>query len=108
SGVLVRTGAGPGNCRTWNTYKWGTGPFLDGLFSQSNLGIVTKAGVWLMPQPEAFTGFVCQITDDHAFHAAVDALRCLGLQRVVSNVHIVNDFLLLTTLISYPYDLRRG
>src|SRR5947209_8373737 len=30
-------------------YRWGVGPALDGLFSQSNLGIVTRMTVWLMP-----------------------------------------------------------
>lgn len=29
----------------------GFGPYPDGIFSQSNYGIVTKMGVWLMPDP---------------------------------------------------------
>jgi len=32
----------------------GLGPYLDGLFTQSNFGIVTEIGVSLMPVPEAF------------------------------------------------------
>ena len=32
----------------------GFGPHVDGLFSQSNFGVVTKMGVWLMPEPEAY------------------------------------------------------
>ena len=36
----------------WALYKGGYGPSVDGLFYQSNLGIVTKMGVWLMPRPE--------------------------------------------------------
>ena len=27
---------------------------MDGLFAQSNFGIVTKMGFWLMPMPEAY------------------------------------------------------
>jgi len=27
---------------------------VDGLFAQSNFGIVTKMGFWLMPLPEAY------------------------------------------------------
>ena len=34
---------------SWHLYKRGLGPSLDQLFMQSNFGIVTKMGVWLMP-----------------------------------------------------------
>lgn len=55
SGELMRTGMGalPG-AKTWQQYKTGFGPWIDGLFSQSNFGVVTKMGFWLMPRPEAF------------------------------------------------------
>ncbi len=55
NGELMRTGMGalPGS-KTWQQYKSGFGPWVDGLFSQSNFGIVTKMGFWLMPEPEAY------------------------------------------------------
>ena len=55
AGELVRTGMGalPGS-KTWQQFKYGFGPHVDGLFSQSNFGVVTKMGVWLMPEPEAY------------------------------------------------------
>lgn len=54
-GTLVRTGMGalPG-AETWQQYKTGCGPWIDGIFSQSNFGVVTKMGFWLMPEPEAY------------------------------------------------------
>lgn len=54
-GEVLRTGMGamPGS-ETWQQYRMGIGPCLDGLFRQSSLGIVTKMGFWLFPQPEAF------------------------------------------------------
>jgi len=57
NGELMRTGMGalPG-AKTWQQYKTGFGPWIDGMFSQSNFGIVTKMGFWLMPRPEAFLG----------------------------------------------------
>lgn len=52
-GSVIRTGGGPfDGFKSWNTYKWGVGPYLEGLFSQANYGIVTKMGLWLMPKPE--------------------------------------------------------
>ena len=61
SGEVLLTGGGPDQADqfpTWNVYKWGVGPYLDGLFSQSSFGIVTKAGVWLMPAPAHFNFFI--------------------------------------------------
>jgi (+)-pinoresinol hydroxylase len=54
SGELLRTGMGalPGST-TWQQYKFGVGPWIDGVFSQSNFGVVTKMGFWLMPEPDA-------------------------------------------------------
>lgn len=62
SGELIRTGMGafpnpplphpegarpdqiPGN-RAWQLFNYGFGPYNDGIFSQSNLGIVVKMGI---------------------------------------------------------------
>jgi FAD/FMN-containing dehydrogenase len=54
NGEVLRTGMGalPGS-ETWQQYRMGLGPCLDGLFRQSSLGVVTKMGFWLFPQPEA-------------------------------------------------------
>ena len=54
NGDVVRTGMGalPG-AKTWQQFKYGVGPIVDGLFSQSNFGVVTKMGFWLYPEPEA-------------------------------------------------------
>ena len=54
-GELLRTGMGalPGS-ETWQQYRMGVGPCLDGLFRQSSLGVVTKMGFWMFPQPEAY------------------------------------------------------
>ena len=52
TGDIVRTGMGalPGN-NTWQLFKYGFGPYVDGMFTQSNFGVVTKMGIWLMPEP---------------------------------------------------------
>lgn len=54
NGELLRTGMGAmPEAKTWQQYKAGFGPWIDGIFSQSNFGIVTKMGFWMMPEPEA-------------------------------------------------------
>jgi len=55
SGEVMRTGMGalPG-AKTWQQYKYGFGPYVTPIFSQSSLGIVTKIGIWLYPAPEAY------------------------------------------------------
>src|SRR5262245_47610353 len=60
NGELLRTGAGSiPNSRTWNSFPYGYGPHVAALFGQSNFGIVTKAGFYLQPEPEAHrSGFI--------------------------------------------------
>jgi (+)-pinoresinol hydroxylase len=55
NGEVLRTGMGAiPNSKTWQQYKSGYGPWVDGIFSQSNFGVVTKMGFWLMPEPDAY------------------------------------------------------
>lgn len=80
NGEVMRTGMGamPGN-RTWNLYKRSLGPSLDPLFTQSNFGIVTKLGVWLMPRPEVYAPMWLRVWRDDDIAAVIDTLRRLFL-----------------------------
>jgi 4-cresol dehydrogenase (hydroxylating) len=85
-GDLLRTGMGAmTNSASWQLYKPGFGPSVDGLFAQSNLGVVTKMGIWLMPTPECY--MVCEVKaqgfDDLA--PLVDALRGLNLEGAIQS-----------------------
>jgi 4-cresol dehydrogenase (hydroxylating) len=111
SGEILKTGGGPTeNYRCWNTYKWGIGPYVDGLFAQSNLGIVVKAGVWLMPEPEAFDFLAFQYTaKDHELGNLVDDMRWLIAQGFLqSRPHLANDFAMLCIVSQYPHELLKG
>ena len=48
-GTAAHRHGGDARQRVWHVYKRGLGPVLDPLFMQSNFGIVTKMGLWLMP-----------------------------------------------------------
>src|SRR5579872_5976494 len=84
NGELVRTGMGAlPNSKTWQQYKYGFGPYVDGIFSQSNFGVVTKMGFWLYPEPEAFlSGNVTVARHDDLF-PLVDTLSYLMNSNIV-------------------------
>jgi 4-cresol dehydrogenase (hydroxylating) len=91
NGELIRTGMGSMEAsRTWSLYKGAFGPSLDGLFLQSNFGVVTKAGIWLMPEPESFSVVELTFPREDDIVGAVDALRPLRLDGTVPTATIAN------------------
>ncbi|MFJ6569327.1 FAD-binding oxidoreductase [Streptomyces sp. NPDC091292] len=89
-GDVLRTGMGAmTHSRSWQLYPHSYGPSLDGLFRQSNLGIVTKMGVWLMPEPEHYLSGWARISDTAAIAPVVDALRALMLEGIIRNCPIL-------------------
>jgi len=87
NGDLMRTGMGamPGN-RAWHVYKRSLGPTPDQLFMQSNYGIVTKMGVWLMPEPECYMPLWLRVWNEDDLPALMETLRRLMLDRTIDNV----------------------
>ena len=108
-GEVIQTGAARPDSPAWHTFKWGAGPYVEGLFSQSNFGIVTQAGIWLMPEPEAFQAFFCEVEQEKNLPAVLDSLRRLALAGAVrGTAHLINDILFLSMLMQYPHELRQG
>lgn len=56
-------------------FKWGIGPYLDGLFSQGNVGVVTSATIALARRPESSQAFVFEVEHDEALEATVAEVR---------------------------------
>lgn len=84
NGEVVRTATGGvENSKTWQNYRWGFGPWVDGLFSQSNFGIVTKMGIWLQPVPPKVKTFMVSWNDDEGLARGIDVTRQLRLQGVI-------------------------
>jgi 4-cresol dehydrogenase (hydroxylating) len=106
TGEVIETGFGRfDGTRTGPLGRWGLGPSLDGLFSQSNLGIVTRMSVWLMPAPEAFQAFFFTCTGEDDLAPVIDALRPLRMDGTLRSVmHIGNDYKVVAASGRYPWD----
>jgi 4-cresol dehydrogenase (hydroxylating) len=90
NGDVLRTGmGGMSTARTWNAYQWSFGPNHTGLFFQSNFGIVTKMGVWLMRQPEVYLSGWARFHDDETIGPLADTIRTLMLDGTIRNLPLV-------------------
>ena len=77
-GDLVRTGMGAmAGAPTWQLYRYGFGPAWDQMFVQSNFGIVTKLGIWLLPEPESLRGFDLEFDRPEDLEWVVDTVAPL-------------------------------
>jgi 4-cresol dehydrogenase (hydroxylating) len=106
-GSILKTGFGHyPSSKVSEVFKSAIGPSLDGLFTQSNFGIVTKIVVWLFPKPDYFKCFAIQIEDENKLLQVIDEMRQLRLNNVVqSHVHFGNDLRLLSSRMTFPYHL---
>jgi 4-cresol dehydrogenase (hydroxylating) len=94
-GDLLRTGMGAMTDNpAWHLYKRGLGPTLDQLFMQSNFGIVTRMGVWLLPMPETFIALWVRVWKEEDVVPLVDTLRELRLDRTIEGVPVMYNTLL--------------
>ncbi len=90
---VIQTGYGglESDSKALNTYRYGLGPCLDGLFTQSNFGIVTELCLELMPRPEYRNYLFFSAYDEQDLTRLVVAVRELKLQGVLNTaVHIAN------------------
>jgi len=89
-------------------FKWGVGPYIDGLFSQSNFGIVTSATVALAPKPVYAEVFIARIKNISTLVPAIDrvrqALQTLG--STLPTLRILNSRHMLARTMFYPGDSR--
>lgn len=89
-GEVLRTGMGSlPNSNTWQVFKWGFGPYLDGIFTQSNYGIVTKFGFWLQPAPPVYKPFSVQFENEDDIVNIVEALRPMRLSGLIPNAAVI-------------------
>lgn len=91
-GRIIHTGFGNyDNAKAKNTYRYGFGPMLDGILSQSNFGIVTEMTFELMPKAEKMEMFIFSTKEVAQLPSLVSVVRQLRLSGVVNSaVHIAN------------------
>jgi len=110
NGEILKTGFGHyETSKVTHTFKWGVGPYLDGLFTQSSFGVVTKIGVWLMPKPEHFEACYFSVDKDEDVNGLIEAVRGLLLHDVFrSSVNLMHRNRVMTVLRQYPWDEMDG
>jgi 4-cresol dehydrogenase (hydroxylating) flavoprotein subunit len=86
NGELLRTGMGAlEGSSSWQLFKPGYGPALDALFMQSNFGVVTKMGIWLMPEPPSWTSIHMQFENESDLGDIVETIRPLRMSGMIQN-----------------------
>ncbi|MEN5107309.1 FAD-binding oxidoreductase [Pseudomonas sp. TWI672] len=85
NGDVIKTGMGElPNCKSWQAYRYGYGPYIDGLFTQSNFAIVTKMGIFLTPKPEGAKAFAVHYNNPEDIVKAIDVFRKLRMAEVIT------------------------
>lgn len=87
-------------------FKWGVGPYLDGLFSQGNFGVVTRMTIALAPRPERVEAFYFGVPRDEDLEKAVAAVRRIlrELGAVTGSINLMNRRRVLAMMEPYPRD----
>ncbi|CAD6873561.1 FAD-binding oxidoreductase [Methylomonas fluvii] len=87
-------------------FKWGMGPYMDGLFSQSNFGIVTKMTIALAPTPERVEAFFFSVKKADDLGLAVEKVRQVlrEVGTVTGSINLMNKHRVLSMSEPYPKD----
>lgn len=94
NGDVVRTGMGAfTGAPTWQAYPFGFGPGWDQMFVQSNFGIVTKMGMWLMPEPESLMGMDVEFDRPEDLKVMVDTIAPLRRERLLTQSPSIGNWL---------------
>jgi FAD/FMN-containing dehydrogenase len=90
-----------------HAFKWGLGPYVDGLFTQSNLGVVTAMTLALARRSERVEGFYFAVADAAALEEVCAAVRQVleELGSVTGSINLMNRHRVLA--MTAPYDPSR-
>lgn len=93
-----------------NNFKYGIGPFLDGIFAQSNFGIVSEATVSMAMNPEAMELFVFELESVAQLPEAVKAIRTITQKysSFISGINLMNQRRVISMKGPYPHELLQS
>ncbi|MFK7829113.1 MAG: FAD-binding oxidoreductase [Congregibacter sp.] len=85
-------------------FKWGVGPFMDGLFTQSAFGIVTQMSIALAPRPDVVNGFFFAVKQDSDLEEVVSAVSetLADAGGVLGSINLMNSRRVISMMESYP------
>lgn len=84
-------------------FKWGIGPYLDGLFTQGAFGVAVAGTIALSRRPERVEAFFFQVGDDDLENAVIAVREVLRrLPGVVGGINLMNRHRVLAMAIPYP------
>lgn len=87
-------------------FKWGLGPYCDGLFTQSGYGVVTRVSIALARRPQCIKALFFSVRDDSLLEDAVERVRDIlaSLPGVVGGINLMNRRRVLAMAAPYPVD----
>lgn len=93
TGEIIQTGynAYQENNKVAPLAKGGIGASLDGLFTQSNLGIITKLTFWLKPKSDFFQTFYFELDSDENCATIAEIWKKLRLGGIQASLRIFSD-----------------
>lgn len=87
-------------------FRWGIGPYVAGLFTQSGFGIVTRMSIALARRPECVMTCLFSLADEGLLELAVVRVRdtLAALPGVVGGINLMNRHRVLSMAAPYPAD----
>lgn len=85
-------------------YKWGLGPYIEGLFTQSNLGIVSQMTISLAKRKPDFSSFFIQLNDDALLEKAIPLIRKIlqDFEGIVGAINLLDQRRMLSMFATNP------
>ncbi|GII55515.1 4-cresol dehydrogenase [Planotetraspora thailandica] len=103
-GTTVRTGYWHyGHSEATHRWRHGIGPSLDGMFTQSNYGIITAAAIGLRSKPPSHRVFAIAVSDEWDLPELVNKLRILHELGVIRSATHIFDRERLQSALGVPH-----
>jgi 4-cresol dehydrogenase (hydroxylating) flavoprotein subunit len=87
-------------------FKYGIGPYSQGLFTQGGFGIVTRMSIVLARRPERVQACLFSLKDESLLEPAVLRIRAImgKLQGTIGGLNLMNRHRMLSMSAPYPWD----